>query len=212
MSKPASVSSVREASALDPKHFPVRVQFLHLAKLSFEATEIPDNLSPKELAKASPRFLKVAVTANVGDTRATTTSTLSFVFGCRSDNAQAHEPTEKAAGEQEPERGYYSLEVRYVAGFLYDPKEIAKEDVQRWCEQGSFYVVMPYMRSLISQVTSESGFPVVLLPLLQVPAFKALHENKSTTDQKSVAPAGPRPQKAGPPASARSPSGWATKT
>jgi preprotein translocase subunit SecB len=178
-SAPESLKSVSPALKL----FPVKVQFVHLSKLSFEAREIPRNLSKEELAKATPGLLKVSVTAKVGETHATVNSTVSFLFR---DGGPAEQPTEAAEGTRiaaSSARDCYSLEICYVSGFSYDPKDISREDVQRWCEQGSFYVVMPYMRSMISHITSESGFSVVLLPLLEVPAFKPLNDGAARQEK-----------------------------
>jgi len=172
MSLPESTPEGPKPAALDTRPFPVRLQFLHLTKLTFEAKGVPENLLEDEKEKASPGFLKVVVNANVGDTRATVAWTLSFLFSGAGPESEPPSQSNGAAIPADSRRDYYSLEIRYTAGFVYDQKDITKHDVQQWCEKGSFYIVMPYMRSIVSGITSESGFPVVLLPLLEVPTFR----------------------------------------
>jgi hypothetical protein len=184
MSLPESIPDGPKPAALDARPFPVRLQFLHLTKLTFEAKDMPENLLDDEKKKAAPGFLRVVVNANVGDTRATVAWTLSFLFSEARPESGPPSQSNDAATPADSKRDYYSLEVRYTAGFVYDQEDITKHDVQQWCEKGSFYIVMPYMRSIVSEITSESGFPVVLLPLLKVPSFQP-HPKKAATQNNS---------------------------
>lgn len=154
--------------------YPIQLRFVHLSHLSFEAREIPENLPKEERAGATPGFLSAAVESDVGDGRATVASRLSLLFRDQSDEGEPEStpPADKDAAPADQAGDYYSLEVAVVAGFSYDPKEMQKEKVKEWCQKGSLFIVLPYIRSIVATITGESGFPVVSLPLLEVPTFR----------------------------------------
>jgi|WetSurMetagenome_2_1015567.scaffolds.fasta_scaffold36660_3 preprotein translocase subunit SecB len=142
---------------------PIRLQFAHLSKLVFEAKEVPANLNETEKAKATPGFVRFGVKSNVGEGQALVVSTVTCLF--KDDHEQ--EAAEGLSGAD-----YYNLEVSVTSGFVFKPEEMTKEEVQEWCQKGSVFVVLPFIRGLVATVTRESGFPPFLLPLLEVPTFR----------------------------------------
>jgi hypothetical protein len=143
--------------------YPVRLQFAHVSKVAFEAKEVPANLSEADRAKAVPDFVRFGVKSSVGEDQALVISTVSCLF--RDD--QPSDATEAPTGKD-----YYALEVSVTAGFVFNPQEMPREEVQEWCQKGSIFIVLPLMRGVVATITRESGFPTFLLPLLEVPTFR----------------------------------------
>jgi len=158
---PASGAPVAKVAGLNLH--PIKLHFAHISKVAFEAKEIPESLSEGERAKAIPGYLRFGVKSNLGEGQATIVSTVLCLF----QDDQESESAEVRGGKD-----YYTLEVAVTAGFLFDPQEISKEEVQEWCHKGSIFVVLPFIRSVVANLTRESGFPLFLLPLLEVPTFR----------------------------------------
>jgi preprotein translocase subunit SecB len=142
---------------------PVRLQFAHLSKVVFETKDVPANLKESDREKAIPGFVRFGVKSNVGDGQALVVSTVTCLF----KDDQEHEQTESPVGTE-----YYNLEVSVTAGFVFNPQEMPKNEVQEWCQKGSIFVVLPFIRSVVATITRESGFPPFFLPLLEVPMFR----------------------------------------
>jgi len=174
---------------------PIRLQFLHLSKVNFEARSIPANLEEEEWAKAGSARWRVGISTNIDETRAVVVASLECCFE-EPPGGEEEKPKKPKAGPKgasEEEARPYSFEVQATAGFTFDQEEIPLEEVREWCQKGSFFIFVPYFRSIIANITRESGFPEVLLPLLQVPTFrppmkKTPTEGKVRPEQKDVRP------------------------
>lgn len=79
----------------------------------------------------------------------------------------------------------YSLEVDLRAIFEVDEKKFDVQYVEDWARRGSIYVLAPFVREYMYWLTSKCGFKPILLPLLEVPTFKATPKVK-TTRKKAV--------------------------
>lgn len=163
---------------------PIHLEFVNLSKLVFVANENPMSLAAEDIQKAISVPIAVKISANVGDGRATVVSLLSLAVGTEEAHPEIPEkqPVEPVVAH-EPARPYYALEVATTAGFHFDPKEMSEADVREWCHKGSFFVLMPYLRDLVARITRESGFPVVLLPLLEVPTFRPPQKSPADTNK-----------------------------
>jgi len=151
---------------------PIRLQFLHLRKLRFEAYEIPERMTSESIQNAGAGMWSVNVRGSVQGNAAVVVASVGCCFARPKAEGKAQESPDKAQCDaQQPRVGPYSFEVEAVAGFAFDPKEISPEEVDRWCKKGSFYIISPYLRHVIAEVTRDSGFPEVYLPLLEVPTF-----------------------------------------
>lgn len=163
MADATSASSASASKAMGLNLHPIKLHFAHISKVAFEAREIPENLSEADRAKAIPGFFRFSVRSNLEDGHATVVSTVLCLFR---DDQQA------GAAEAQDSKDCYALEVSVTSGFVFDPQEISKGQVQEWCQKGSIFVVLPFIRSVIANLTRESGFPLLLLPLLEVPTFR----------------------------------------
>lgn len=150
---------------------PIRLQFVHLKRIRFNARVLPAKMSPEEAAAVTSGRWLISVSGNVGDDEAIVEATVrcSFVDPTKKEVAPEALDVTVAAEEQGP----YVLEVSAVAGFKYDAREISKKNVEQWCNLGSFFIVAPYLRGIIAEITRDAGFPTVHLPLLEVPTFRA---------------------------------------
>lgn len=148
---------------------PIKLQFLHLHKVLFEAHDLPESLAAAGVTKAPRAAWTVNVRGNVEVPRARVIASVAFC----AEEAEGG-VSEAASGEPDAKRpvGPYTLEVEVIAGFVFDPKEISPAEVDEWCKKGSFFVLCPYLRHVIAEITRDSGFPEIYLPLLEVPTFR----------------------------------------
>ncbi len=153
---------------------PVRLQFVYLKRLAFDANYLPKELPSGLFRLAESGQWRVNVSGNVHGNRATVVASVEASFEQGREvlgtERQQREVASESLGQYEDP---YQLEVEVVAGFLFDPSEISEDEVDKWCKLGSFFVLAPYVRDVIARVTRESGFPEILLPLLEVPTFRA---------------------------------------
>jgi hypothetical protein len=152
---------------------PIKLRFVHLHTLKFEAGFLPESATKEEMQRAfTPQWL-FSVTGNVDKENAVVVASLKCRFNmapapAQKSGAQEAEADDRHSSPPEP----YRLEVAAVAGFTFNPNEIPAPEVKLWCDKGSFFVLAPYLRNVIAGITRESGFPEVLLPLLEVPTFR----------------------------------------
>lgn len=67
----------------------------------------------------------------------------------------------------------YRLVLAAAASFAFDSAEMSEDEVKTWCEQGAFFVLSPYLRQMVFDITAKSGFPTITLPLVKVPVLRA---------------------------------------
>jgi len=154
---------------------PIRLQFVHLRRVSFEAYSLPEEMTRDELAGLGAGQWTVNVKGSVQENRAVVTAFVGCSF-TEVEDADRQDALSNGKDEdvdkEEAEKGPYHLEVEVVAGFTFDPSEISHKEVDDWCKIGSFFIVSPYIRHVIAEITRDSGFPEVYLPLLEVPIFR----------------------------------------
>jgi preprotein translocase subunit SecB len=141
--------------------FPIRLSFIHLKKVSFEACRLPEELTSEELATSGAGGWNAGVTVSVQESSATVEATV------HQKDAEG-----EACKDDSPQRPYL-LSVTAIASFSFDPEQMKRQEVETWCRVGSFFIIAPYIRNLISEITRDSGFPSVYLPMLVLPTFRA---------------------------------------
>jgi len=154
---------------------PIRLQFVHLRRVSFEAHSLPEEMTGDQLAALGAGRWTVNVSGSVQENRALVTASVGCFFaeGQDADTEDALPSGEdKDADTAKAERRPYDFEVEVVAAFTFDPSEISHKEVDDWCRIGSFFILSPYIRHVVAEITRDSGFPEVYLPLLEVPTFR----------------------------------------
>jgi len=159
---------------------PIRLQFLHLKRLVFEANYLPESRTGELFELASSGDWRINVTGAVHNDRATVVACVQCTFKSP-DQKKPREAEREEVKETKPTEDPYRLEMEAVAGFSFDPQEISQDDVDKWCKLGSFFILAPYLRNIIAEITRESGFPEILLPLLEVPTFRPPPAKKTLT-------------------------------
>lgn len=155
--------------ALEP--FPVRLRFIHIAQVRFQANVFPEAMTEEQVRAASvlPKW-SVKVTSTLEENRVVVVAALECAFDSPVEKPEQANQTN--AGSPSQVIAPYVFEIAVVAGFVFDPDRMPAADVKRWCDQGSFFVILPFLRNAVAQVTRDSGFPEALLPLLQVPVLR----------------------------------------
>ena len=64
-----------------------------------------------------------------------------------------------------------------LTGIFVAEKKMAKEDFQTMCDINAPAILLPFARTIIATVTSQSGYPVLNLPLVNI--HKTIKKNKS---------------------------------
>jgi hypothetical protein len=148
-----------EAAKPDLQPFPVRVGAIVPTRIDFEAFAPPSEAKPPEYHDPAGVVFSVGVKYHLEEDSGVVLISAEATF-------------EKPGGEPSPAKPPYRLNVGASAPFIYDPKEISKDEVAEWCAKGAFFVVSPYLRLLVFFVTGQSGFPTITLPLVKVPMFR----------------------------------------
>lgn len=148
----------------DLELFPVRVGTIVPVRIDFEAFVKPSEAKPPQYHDPVNVAFKVAVKYQVDETAGVVVVHAEASF----EDAPADPPGPEKAKAKPP----YRLSIGAAAPFLYDPKKISKDEVTKWCAKGAFFVVSPYLRLLVFSITGQSGFPMITLPLVEVPVLR----------------------------------------
>jgi preprotein translocase subunit SecB len=65
----------------------------------------------------------------------------------------------------------FSVKVAITAEFVI-ATTFPKDKVSLWVAQNSTFVIYPYLRERLHYITSQGGYPPILLPLMQIPTIK----------------------------------------
>jgi len=87
------------------------------------------------------------------------------------DDEEAGAPDVRERDEAKQEAPY-RLEVSIGGSFSFEPDRVAREQVESWCKGASFFILSPYVRQLVWDITAKSGFGPVVMPLVHVPVLK----------------------------------------
>lgn len=50
--------------------------------------------------------------------------------------------------------------------------EFPRDKIQLWAYRNAAFVIFPYLRERLYYITSQAGYPPILLPLIQIPTIK----------------------------------------
>lgn len=148
--------------------FPVRVGEIEPIRIDFEAFVPPSGAKAPVYYDPAGVDFRVRVKYRIDD------GTGVVIVMAEADFAQEKASSDDAATDaSEPTvKPPYRLAVAAAASFNYDGKEMSKKEVTTWCEKGAFFVLSPYLRQLVFDVTARSGFPTITLPLVTVPILR----------------------------------------
>jgi len=65
----------------------------------------------------------------------------------------------------------FSLKVSITGEFVI-ADEFPRDKVQLWASRNAAFVIYPYLRERLHYVSSQGGYPPIMLPLLQIPTIK----------------------------------------
>lgn len=170
--------------ALEP--FPVRLRFVHLERVRFQANAIPEEMTKEQIEASLAPNWSAKVTSTIFENRAVVVASLECAFG--SPAVKPEQAVETKGGAPSEVIAPYVFEIAAVAGFVFDPDKMPPADVKRWCDQGSFFVISPFLRNAVAQVTRDSGFPEALLPLFQVPILRESNRERPIADAPAAPP------------------------
>jgi len=148
------------------KLFPVQVAELETVRIDYEAFVSPAGAQPPKYFNPHQISFCPQVKYRVDDSSGVVIVSAKSVFARPTKGGAAADLSADPA-PLEP----YRLEVAAGAVFIFDPQKMSREEVVEWCEKGAFFIVSPYLRQLVHDVTARSGFPTVTLPLVQVPVL-----------------------------------------
>lgn len=172
-----------DASQIQLRVHPIKLQFLHIRRLEFSTDILPESLKPDDLKAAAGGRWTVDISADVGTANAVVIASVDCCpapkAATENKGTEEDEETEPGKSSAEP---LYRLRMAAVAGFAFDPAEIQIAEVKQWCTLGSFYIIAPYLRNLIAQITRESGFREVILPMLEVPILQRKDRDADATE------------------------------
>jgi len=151
----------------DLELFPVRVGTIVPVRIDFEAFARPSEAKPPQYHDPANVAFKVAVKYQVDETAGVVVIHAEASFEDAQGTPPGHEKAEVVTAKPP-----YRLSVGAAAPFVYDPNKISKDEVTKWCAKGAFFVVSPYLRLLVFSITGQSGFPMITLPLVEVPVLR----------------------------------------
>jgi hypothetical protein len=181
MPKPPEQEEISDASSRSLRRFPATIDFVHLRSVEFDAHRLPPRVTGDENGSFVPDTwdMKISV-QEAGDCRYMVEVEAEALF-----NAE-----EKGAGEGKSGSGNedqdvpppYELSLSAIAGVRTD-ENLPDEVVDQWLNEGSQYLLIPYLRSFISNVVRNSGFEVPYFPLLAVPVLYQDEERGEIPDE-----------------------------
>jgi preprotein translocase subunit SecB len=65
----------------------------------------------------------------------------------------------------------FSVKVVMIGEFAISD-EFPRDKIQLWANVNAPFVIYPYLRERLYYITSQGGFPPIMLPLLQIPTIK----------------------------------------
>ena len=65
----------------------------------------------------------------------------------------------------------FSVSVAITAEFVIGDT-FPRDKIQLWIAKNAAYVIYPYLRERLYYITSQAGFPPIVLPLMQIPTIR----------------------------------------
>jgi len=73
--------------------------------------------------------------------------------------------------ESTPTPPPFSVRVAITGEFVIDPTFPA-DKIDLWISTNAAFVIYPYLRERLYYITSQGGYPPIMLPLMQIPTIK----------------------------------------
>jgi preprotein translocase subunit SecB len=73
--------------------------------------------------------------------------------------------------EPSPNSPPFTIRVALTGEFVIDPSFPA-DKINLWVTTNAAFVIYPYLRERLYYMTSQGGYPPILLPLMQIPTIK----------------------------------------
>jgi preprotein translocase subunit SecB len=73
--------------------------------------------------------------------------------------------------EPSPNPPPFTVKVAMTGEFVIDPSFPA-DKINLWVAVNAAFVIYPYLRERLYYITSQGGYPPILLPLMQIPTIK----------------------------------------
>jgi preprotein translocase subunit SecB len=151
-----------------PAEYPIQVTFITVREVHFISHRPP---SPNDKIEESTISIRQAATPFNEATRRVQV-TLNAEFG-RSPEPQPNPPP-------------FSVKVAMTGEFVIHPS-FPSDKINLWVTQNSTFVIYPYLRERLYYLTSQAGYPPILLPLLQIPTIKVEAQRAPHSDATSRA-------------------------
>ena len=133
--------------------YPIQTTFIAVREIHFISHRPP---SPNDKIEQSPISISQSITPFNEATRRLQV-TLTAEFG----------PSNEPSANPPP----FTVKVAITGEFVIHPS-FPSDKINLWATQNSAYVIYPYLRERLHYITSQGGYPPILLPLIQIPTIK----------------------------------------
>jgi preprotein translocase subunit SecB len=136
-----------------PPKYPVQPTFIAVREIHFVAHRPP---SPADRIEQS----KIKISQSVSpfdEERKLIQVTLKAEFGFDKEAAVLKPP--------------FSLKIEMTGEFSIEDS-FPRDKIQLWASVNAGFIIFPYLRERLYYITSQGGFPPILLPLIQIPTIK----------------------------------------
>lgn len=72
----------------------------------------------------------------------------------------------------------FDLQVEIIGGFEVNPEKFDVKYVEDWAAKNAPLILYPYLREHVHSLTNRAGFEGLLLPLFEIPTFKAQQQHE----------------------------------
>jgi len=136
-----------------PVTYPIQPTYIAVRELHFISHRPP---SPNDRIDQG----RIRISQSVGSFNETTKRvqvSLSAELGFETDTPEPKPP--------------FSVKVVITGEFAIDDT-FPREKIKLWASVNAMFVIYPYLRERLYYVTSQGGYPPILLPLMQIPTMK----------------------------------------
>ncbi len=78
--------------------------------------------------------------------------------------------------DEKQENSPFILKAELIGVFYVDDSQFPIEHIDSWAKKNAPLILYPYLREHVYSLTSRAGFDGVLLPLLEIPAFRLVSQ------------------------------------
>ena len=148
-----TAQSQPEAQAQPQRPYPVQPTFIVVREIQFVSHRPP---SPTDRIEESEIRFSHSI-APFDEQNKRIQITLSAEFGFQTDPTKPQPP--------------FSLKVVMTGEFAI-ADDFPRDKIQLWATRNAPFVIFPYLRERLHYMSSQGGYPPIMLPLLQIPTLK----------------------------------------